>query len=693
MKNDFFNLYFEYDKINDDLNLDDDKSILLFNEKNKSIHEFFNNLVNQTDLQIRKEISRIETISFSLIEKNRIKIENLLINIENKFNESFFYSEYLEFISEEEFTTKICIDNDIIKILKLNKIEGTFIIEKDDKYNQNIQSIFQSSIFMIMDIDSDFQGNLFNFTSSFGANNLKIFLQNENFEYQISHDGDGNMIKLIILDKIFSIRDEILTFFRAKNSDKLKLNNDKEIRQNLNKVFYEITFSSEIKILNKRNDEFSVQLKYFCELNIYQLEDFNLDFENVDKINKNNLKSSNLVPIISKLVLLKDLNLSFKYEISKIFSENDGKETKKVIMKNFTGIINDCFYLNKETESILYENYKIKKEFINYNSKNFSEIEEMFKRILKREIIITKSNNHLSIVQYNNEIFNYRTQKEENECSNKVSKTKFKDSFLTNFIFTHNSDEKKIYFGEILKNKIFERRHFPIEKPLYNFGGSEKKSLNTYKFNMESNLSNILNKTKNISSNVHVADIKFDNFQKEFCKNGFGFEINDYSQESVKIKSDTNEIIASPRNKDCDFYLGYFKYNKFDRQGIFTNKNYLYFGEYTDSCKDGFGYLFFKLENDAYIGELKNNVLVGRGLYLYNENQTIKFYLGRFNENQPEGKGEILFKNNDYFNGFFKDNFKIQKGAYLNADKNCFYVKFQFDKKGNENTDLTSYLY
>ena len=37
---------------------------------------------------------------------------------------------------------------------------------------------------------------------------------------------------------------------------------------------------------------------------------------------------------------------------------------------------------------------------------------------------------------------------------------------------------------------------------------------------------------------------------------------------------------------------------------------------------------YFNLENDIYLGELTNNILKGKGIYLFSDNPVINFYLG-----------------------------------------------------------------
>ena len=65
----------------------------------------------------------------------------------------------------------------------------------------------------------------------------------------------------------------------------------------------------------------------------------------------------------------------------------------------------------------------------------------------------------------------------------------------------------------------------------------------------------------------------------------------------------------------------------------------------------------FKCKNDFYIGEYKNNIKEGEGIMSNKEILNYKIiYEGEFKEDKKDGKGKLYFKNGSIFEGNWKKN-------------------------------------
>ena len=138
---------------------------------------------------------------------------------------------------------------------------------------------------------------------------------------------------------------------------------------------------------------------------------------------------------------------------------------------------------------------------------------------------------------------------------------------------------------------------------------------------------------------------------------------------SYKNKVEINEDILLIYQIISKDYINYFHYKNIEKMLTYLNKEY----NVNSNCKyEGYGKIL--LENgEYYIGEFKNNLRNGKGLYICKNRWLIDFgdfdgsfegsghiekhfydyYIGEWKDNLPYGKGILCFKNGEKYIGDF----------------------------------------
>jgi len=242
------------------------------------------------------------------------------------------------------------------------------------------------------------------------------------------------------------------------------------------------------------------------------------------------------------------------------------------------------------------------------------------------------------------------------------------DTFSSNFIKKPNenkSNENKSYDSKINDNKNIEN------KSLENNSNENKSSENK--------------KNKTNSNKIDKNDSIKDNNKKH----GLGREYH------LKIKN----------NDDIRYkYLGYYKNNKFHGYGILIKENdELYYGEFRDGLKNGFGYLYTKYynykgffykdkkegygeyfnkgEGVSYCGNFVNDKFNGYGFY-YKDN--VFKYIGNFIEGYLKGLGLYIWNSNEQYYGFWSENKMNGNGIYIYKEGDIFIGSYLNDKKNGK---------
>ena len=119
----------------------------------------------------------------------------------------------------------------------------------------------------------------------------------------------------------------------------------------------------------------------------------------------------------------------------------------------------------------------------------------------------------------------------------------------------------------------------------------------------------------------------------------------------------------SIRYSSGEKYSGYFSPN-WEKEvfGIQINPNESkYVGFFKNGKYDGRGRLIFR-RGDYFEGEFKNNKANGFGKYVNNNGE---IYIGNWVDDKQEGKGELILKNGSRYTGDFKNGMENGKGKIV----------------------------
>jgi len=140
-------------------------------------------------------------------------------------------------------------------------------------------------------------------------------------------------------------------------------------------------------------------------------------------------------------------------------------------------------------------------------------------------------------------------------------------------------------------------------------------------------------------------------------------------------------------NTPFDLYIGEYKENKFDGDGLLNCPNYVYNGNFVKGVKDGKCELIIKNKQHKFNGDIKNNILEGIGEYTFQNGDIFK---GEIKNNKANGKGIIIFNDNENYKGKFDNHKKVGEGKYTTKNNHEF---ISFYENGEDIKEKNIYKY
>jgi hypothetical protein len=113
-------------------------------------------------------------------------------------------------------------------------------------------------------------------------------------------------------------------------------------------------------------------------------------------------------------------------------------------------------------------------------------------------------------------------------------------------------------------------------------------------------------------------------------------------------------------------YEGDFKNDYFHGNGILSNSEEIYEGDFFEGEKSGKGKTFHK-KGEIYIGEMKNDMRNGKGI-LYKKNG--EFFEGNFENGIKKGEGTLIYSNGCKLFGLWDDDFHRFEGKFYGNVEN-----------------------
>jgi hypothetical protein len=107
--------------------------------------------------------------------------------------------------------------------------------------------------------------------------------------------------------------------------------------------------------------------------------------------------------------------------------------------------------------------------------------------------------------------------------------------------------------------------------------------------------------------------------------------------------------------------------------GLEETPDHVYEGYFVDDMKFGKGKYFFKLLNETYEGESKDNSITGYGMYIWNNNNV---YEGTFLNGKMHGKGKYKWPDGAEYEGDYLDNIKQGNGRFKWSDGKYYIGEF-----------------
>ena len=306
--------------------------------------------------------------------------------------------------------------------------------------------------------------------------------------------------------------------------------------------------------------------------------------------------------------------------------------------KNNINIFSEC--KNKHFNISLLDEY-IKKYFSN----NFNNISQCHNCKKEKDIKICQFCNDYLCEECNSKHLTI-----EHIINNKISKEIFDN----------------IYFNNIEKEEKFKT----AKENLFKSIDYLKKIIKYYK-TLEENFKIFMLKNLNEIILIKILLINYmENKGEEKLMNNIKFLL---SLNELNFKTDNfNEFLLNNDNYILfsERYKGDKKDEEFEGKGEMEYFNGKYIGEWKNGLREGFG-IYINNNGDKYIGNWKNNLEEGDGRYIYKNGD---IYDGSFKEGKNEGRGILKFNNIDniiQFYGEWKKDKKNGEGIiyYQNGDE------------------------
>ena len=84
---------------------------------------------------------------------------------------------------------------------------------------------------------------------------------------------------------------------------------------------------------------------------------------------------------------------------------------------------------------------------------------------------------------------------------------------------------------------------------------------------------------------------------------------------------------------------------------------------------------------DKYIGEMKDNLRNGKGKMLFNNNDERRLYEGQWKNDLFDGEGKLIWKTGNYYDGDWKKGIKDGKGKFHKTPRETYNGDWKNDKK------------
>ncbi len=170
---------------------------------------------------------------------------------------------------------------------------------------------------------------------------------------------------------------------------------------------------------------------------------------------------------------------------------------------------------------------------------------------------------------------------------------------------------------------------------------------------------------------------KYEGHWKNNIFNGWGRFI-DYDGTLIECNFINGKANGKGMKKTLNglLYIGDFIDNLKDGNGKEETNEHIYEGEFKKDKKNGNGKLIYKLLNDYYEGEFKDNSITGVGFYTWKNKDT---YKGTFVNGKMHGKGFYKWPDGGEYYGEYVNNIKEGNGKFKWSNGRIFEGQF---KKG-----------
>ncbi len=170
---------------------------------------------------------------------------------------------------------------------------------------------------------------------------------------------------------------------------------------------------------------------------------------------------------------------------------------------------------------------------------------------------------------------------------------------------------------------------------------------------------------------------KYEGHWKNNIFNGWGRFI-DYDGTLIECNFINGKANGKGMKKTLNglLYIGDFIDNLKDGNGKEETNEHIYEGEFKKDKKNGNGKLIYKLLNDYYEGEFKDNCITGVGFYTWKNKDT---YKGTFVNGKMHGKGFYKWPDGGEYYGEYVNNIKEGNGKFKWSNGRIFEGQF---KKG-----------
>ena len=404
------------------------------------------------------------------------------------------------------------------------------------------------------------------------------------------------------------------------------------------------------------------------------------------------------------IIINQDIYISFnsnREEENNHKIDNFIKLIKKKYTKEYFELLKDYIKINVNEKKSENEIINITNDPININN-NYNEINNN----------ITQENNNKEILSKKENNKNEKDNKKQYDLqSNNCNLTLNSSSNLKSI--NNNESDSQININD---NNIKNNQNQNQETPNPSYQSQSSSILKNASTGNESNMTNITKKAKKKSQKKVKKNIcemltpipeyptPSGNYDKSKMPGDLIFNFNDIplNDEIIKVENDIGEFIVEqkellkymeqypyvPKNFSIRYptgekYSGYFSPD-WEKEvfGIQINKDgSKYIGFFKNGMFEGRGRLILR-KGDYFEGEFKQNKANGFGKYV---NIKGEIYIGNWVDDKQEGDGELILKDGSRYNGQFKKGLKNGKGKISWTDSSYYegdFVNNYFDGYG-----------